>query len=310
MALSTLLAAGQAFMMSKKYKAAVLLFEKCAEKFPDDFRVFYNLAAALAPLHRYEDAIINLDKCRILNPNIVEMYEMAGAIFIKLGDPHTSTICSQIGLSIDPDNTTCLYNLNISLRQEGKFREALSFSWGKCGICSSPLQRIVFTPLPLPSAAPTVTFVCVKWGSKYGSVYVNNMYHGLAHYLEGSQYSFRLVCLTDNATDLHDDITILPFNNNGDVATFKVEGWWCKAHLFSPETVALLPPGDVLFYLDLDTLICNELCPFVRCCLEAFERQAGEDLNNPGGCNTPFITINARGLPSEGKYMYPCPYGA
>ncbi len=49
--------------------------------------------------------------------------------------------------------------------------------------------------------------LCIKWGTKYGSEYVNRLYQGVRKHLA---QPFRFVCLTDNAEGIDAAVDVLP----------------------------------------------------------------------------------------------------
>ena len=93
-------------------------------------------------------------------------------------------------------------------------------------------------------------FVCVKWGDKYPSEYVNRLYKMITRHINGE---FTLYCLTDNSSDLNSDIRPLPILDDS------LSGWWHKLSLFQEDFHGL--KGDFL-YLDLDVVIVGGLDEF------------------------------------------------
>lgn len=99
--------------------------------------------------------------------------------------------------------------------------------------------------------------VCIKWGTKYGSEYVNRLYRGVARNLAGP---FRFVALTDDPSGLDAGIEACPLPETPfDEAAFDARrggATWRKVGLFQPGLADLR--GDVLF-LDLDVVITGSL---------------------------------------------------
>ena len=56
-----------------------------------------------------------------------------------------------------------------------------------------------------------VNIVCLKWGTRYGPHYVNNLYAGAKKHLHRP---FRFVCVTDDSTGLSEGIEPVPFSPN------------------------------------------------------------------------------------------------
>ncbi len=102
-----------------------------------------------------------------------------------------------------------------------------------------------------------VTVLCMKWGSKYGPVYVDRLYGMTARHLARP---FRFVCLTDDTAGVRPEVACAPLPKLPPLAQPKERGW-LKLGSFSPEVADLLGETVVL-YLDLDVVICGPLDDF------------------------------------------------
>ncbi len=104
-------------------------------------------------------------------------------------------------------------------------------------------------------------FLCIKWGTKYDSSYVNRLYLGVKKYMPPCK-DFRFVCLTDDTSGIMEGISIYPLPETGcDVAVFDTKKGgetWRKIGLFKPDVANL--DGDTLF-LDLDVVITGDISP-------------------------------------------------
>lgn len=106
--------------------------------------------------------------------------------------------------------------------------------------------------------APNV--LCIKWGTKYGSEYVNRLYRGVQRHLS---QPFRFVCLTEHshgiepAVDVH-PLPVTPFDEDA-FDSRKGGETWRKVGLFQPGLADL--DGDTLF-LDLDIVLTGSLDDF------------------------------------------------
>lgn len=117
-----------------------------------------------------------------------------------------------------------------------------------------------------PVSTATKTVVCLKWGTKYSSNYVNVLYNMVKRH---SGLNFDFVCLTDDPTGIDDRIIkrALP--------RISAHGWWMKPYVFSRD---LMLTGDVLF-LDLDLVIFGNIDklwtynPANFCIIRDFTRQ-------------------------------------
>ena len=97
----------------------------------------------------------------------------------------------------------------------------------------------------------------MKWGTLYSSEYVNKLYNMCKKNISGN---FRFVCLTDDSSDLNDEIEIYPCpsvlipppkNNVG----------WRKISLFA-NSKNLYELNGYWLYLDLDIVITNSIDKF------------------------------------------------
>ena len=99
------------------------------------------------------------------------------------------------------------------------------------------------------------TILCMKWGKKYGSDYVNRLYSMVQRNLEGD---FRMVCLTDSFVGIRKEVDCFPIPDlkldfNGP------ERGWKKLSVFSEK---LYDIRGVTLFLDLDVVIKGDLGPF------------------------------------------------
>ena len=94
-----------------------------------------------------------------------------------------------------------------------------------------------------------INVVCLKWGTKYGSEYVNRLYAGVKR---NSTVKFKFWCFTDDKKGIFPEITTVPLKHAN-----KLDSWWNKLNLFSNEIP--IPKGEWIFYIDLDTLIVDNI---------------------------------------------------
>jgi hypothetical protein len=178
---------------------------------------------------------------------------------------------------VDPYFSDAHWNLGQLMRQMGKQSEAVELCWesisasyasenegspppnaGKLfaavdiNLLAQGLDKINIShtdegklPIPPKAAGRGITVACVKWGTKYGSEYVNRLASGVRQHLE-TPHAF--VCFTDDAAGIDPRVIIkdLPSSWNG---------WWNKIILFSAEVGWT---GKIL-YIDLDTVITGSL---------------------------------------------------
>ena len=90
----------------------------------------------------------------------------------------------------------------------------------------------------------TTRFVtCLKYGTKYGPEYVNNLYNMVKRNLT---LDYEFVCFTENPEGLDPAIRVEPLP-----VSLEIQGWWYKPFFFNPKLVI---NGTILF-LDLDIIV-------------------------------------------------------
>lgn len=91
--------------------------------------------------------------------------------------------------------------------------------------------------------------VCLKWGNKYSSDYVNKLYNMVSKYCT---LDYEFVCFTENSLGINKDIRVEP------LPALPVKGWWYKPYFMS----ANLPIKGTLLYLDLDLIVFENIDKF------------------------------------------------
>ena len=67
------------------------------------------------------------------------------------------------------------------------------------------------------------TFACIKYGNKYDSIYVNNLYNMIQ---KNTNKPSRVICFTDNSKHINSEIIVRPLPDKD------LPGWWSKVGLF------------------------------------------------------------------------------
>ncbi len=99
------------------------------------------------------------------------------------------------------------------------------------------------------------TIICMKWGSRYSSNYVNRLYRSI---IKHTRKPTRLICFTDDKSDINENIICndLPYINLPNAISYtpwrKLSVWQYPLHNFR---------DDILF-LDLDLVITGNLDRF------------------------------------------------
>ncbi len=93
-----------------------------------------------------------------------------------------------------------------------------------------------------------IDVVCLKWGHKFSSEYVNNLFSGIER---NSTVPFKFHCFTDNDSGILENITCHKLPD------LDITGWWYKLWLFSNDMPFEL--GDLIMFFDLDTLVTSNI---------------------------------------------------
>lgn len=99
-----------------------------------------------------------------------------------------------------------------------------------------------------------INIVCLKWGDKYGPEYVNRLYAAVERNVTKR---FKFWCFTEDSTGLHRSIKKAPLRYAD-----RLNSWWNKVYLFSDQIP--IDPGELIFYIDLDTLIVDNIDPLLE----------------------------------------------
>jgi hypothetical protein len=257
-------------------------YRELMDRYPSDFRAFFNCARLLSEAPERQQEALTLFRTVIsIEPCIVDAYGAVAGLLIKHDRPVEAADACRRGLHVQPKDKTCMYNINVALRQANCIHEAVNLSWQKLVDASAPRVGLAdFTMQAYDTiTAPALTIVCVKWGNKYGPEYVNNLYAGVLRHTSAS-YQFQLVCFTDDSAGINHDVHCLRFSSE----TTSWQGWWVKAQIFASGHVS----ADWTLYIDLDTVVCGSL-DFVY------------DLIDTGDHNTKFYTLSVASFRNEGK---------
>ena len=98
-----------------------------------------------------------------------------------------------------------------------------------------------------------INVICLKWGDKYGPEYVNRLASSVRRHCD---VPVRFWCFTDDTNGISPEVEChaLPYARD-------LESWWNKLWLFSAESP--IPKNQIVFYVDLDTLITSNITDIV-----------------------------------------------
>jgi hypothetical protein len=265
--LSMFLRLGQHLLKSGKRQQAQKVFLRCIDRFPDDFRAYFNMGTLHSIGRDYDNAIYFYRMALSVKSDLVEAFGALSGLLIQVKDPGAAADCCLKGLEIDSCDRQCIYNLNVSLRQLGQLYRAVSTSWERINH-SAPTMTAAFDSGTVTTTATTLSrrpiAMCVKYGSKYSAQYVNNLYNGITKYsFTGSRRrksnetlstdgrccsrnvhnddddvaaftdvdrSIRFICITEDPKGIDECVEILPFPD--EVLSAHWDGWWLKAYVF------------------------------------------------------------------------------
>ena len=100
------------------------------------------------------------------------------------------------------------------------------------------------------------SILTIKWGSEFTFEDVNILKRAAEN---NSETDFQFVCLTDDASGLHQEIIVLPIPMEGLFRMPQLAGAWPKICLFHPSLSEFL---DQVLFLDIDTIISGNIDPF------------------------------------------------
>ena len=106
--------------------------------------------------------------------------------------------------------------------------------------------------------------ICMKWGTLYGSEYVNRLYHMVRKNTTGE---LRFICLTDNPKGITEEVQCLNCPEVNIPTPNNMRGWR-KLSLYAKSS-ELFGLTGVWFYLDLDVVVTGSLDPFFEYKTEA-----------------------------------------
>lgn len=115
--------------------------------------------------------------------------------------------------------------------------------------------------------------VCLKYGDKYPSEYVNRLYNMVRRHTTGPVGFY---CVTENPVGLNSDIKVIPLPEHKGL-----QGWWYKPYVFSQD----FPVKGKLLFLDLDIVIIKNIDCFFEhtpskfCIIRDFTRSMNPNWN-------------------------------
>jgi len=98
--------------------------------------------------------------------------------------------------------------------------------------------------------------ICAKWGTKYGTEYVNRLYGMVSRNITPP---FRVYCFTDDPAGIRPEVTCFPMPELKCAHPERTRGQWRKVTLWNEDLYGLSGPA---LFIDLDSVITGNLDPY------------------------------------------------
>lgn len=163
-----------------------------------------------------------------------------------------------LALLIDEDNTVANVNYNNFLREvnlkpksDEYIIKRIQFALNDTSITITPADAAIKSTCQSSQNSSKVNFICMKWGTKYGSDYVNKLYHGIRN---NTKNEFCFFCITDNADGLDSEIRPIKLET-------PFSGWMKKSMLFDEKILKQITENsdETLCFIDLDMIVYNNI---------------------------------------------------
>mmetsp|Transcript_25191 Transcript_25191/g.30754 ORF Transcript_25191/g.30754 Transcript_25191/m.30754 type:complete len:520 (+) Transcript_25191:330-1889(+) len=230
-----------------------------------------------------EASLLCMERAVLSKPDFVAAQVSLSAAYLRQRKLQDAILVCENALAVDCMKSEIHYNYAVSLRLMHRRRTSIS-------VTQKYLQAISHTdlsmrPIVIRNVVPVlqdykgeVHVVCIKWGKKYGSEYVNKLGSSIRRNLKTR--NFRLHCFTDDPDGIDEDTLIHSFDKYEKYIDDSIawKGWWYKLLvLFHRELkhsllVCSRIPCDVpsssgeinakavrVVYIDLDTVITGPL---------------------------------------------------
>ena len=167
-----------------------------------------------------------------------------------------------ISLLLTQDNTVANVNynnflreVNMKLKSDEYIVKRIQYAKNDDTISITPADASVHNASPVTPETNTnevtTNFICMKWGTKYSSEYVNKLYRGI---FTNTKHKFNFYCITDDNSGL-----------DGAIKPIKLEtqftGWMKKSMLFDDKILDQITtnPQSVLCFIDLDMIVYSNI---------------------------------------------------
>lgn len=197
----------------------------------------------------YVDSLINLSVLnQIICKNSISSYNMY--YLSLLCDPHNDVGNINYNNFLRENNYKCLSDEFITCRVKyDQVQLEVNRSHEQNHEFISSSSELPYLLSNQYNKQVNLSFICMKWGKKYSSAYVNKLYNGIKRN-SPSNINYDIWCITDDNQGLDESIKIIDL-------TCEFKGWMKKSFLFSKEVTSKL--GVKVCFIDLDMIIYNDI---------------------------------------------------
>ncbi|TMW60198.1 hypothetical protein Poli38472_000240 [Pythium oligandrum] len=289
--LATLLSKTRRYEQAKKHYEHALQLLATQEESREAQGIRCALADVLARLGERHKAMALYEDVLAVQDDCVQAHVNLAAQLIIDDEMDRALRHCQRAIALDSAMNEAYYNLNVILRRLGRHKEAVEQCWtwieAETGLSLRPQNARRHEQLLTDSVNNRlqVSVVCVKWGAKYASDYVDKLCSSIRRNVDAEQVEVEFVCLTDDPQGITSpDIAVIPLEDNWN-------GWWNKIQLFSPRIAGQLREHCV--YIDLDTVIVGDVTSLLQTSTRtSFALLRTDDMANErrtGGYNSSII---------------------
>ncbi|KAL4506501.1 hypothetical protein ABPG72_000072 [Tetrahymena utriculariae] len=245
---------GNLYAQKRDYQKAIEFYLKTIQKSP-----YNNEINNQNPFQSFQ-----LDRSLNNKDAYLDAYTNIAVMYVNSGEKEKSYEYCIKAIELNPDNKEALINLGDILRQLGRKNEAISITWSLIEKLTNKNNNKVegqsdqyIRPNPVEVQllekgfegqleGESINILCVKWGTRYDSEYVNKLYRGIK---KNTILPFTFYCFTEDSKGLDENIVPIELMNNW-------KRWWGKATLFSLQYKL---KGNLNFYIDLDMIITGNI---------------------------------------------------
>jgi tetratricopeptide (TPR) repeat protein len=116
---------GKQLEQAQQYEAALAVYEKGLNHYPEDFRLWHEHGLVLAKLQQFEAVLASYNQAHRLRPHHRDLAHERGDTFLQLGQYEQAIPCFDLFLQYVPNSTHVLADRGYALFQLQRYSEAL-----------------------------------------------------------------------------------------------------------------------------------------------------------------------------------------